>query len=95
MKYKPCILAVNDEVFRLEIDKKMDLIESALKDYFSIFLNENLNKDYKFYNFPSLVADDLWHTFILFTRNNDFYSTNCFHCSFKEINFARPISTKA
>lgn len=45
----------------------MELIESALKDYFSIFLN--IDSNYTFYNFPSLVADDLWHTFILFTKD--------------------------
>lgn len=53
-----------DNANDLSIEEKLQLIETALMDYFSIFLDSN-NK--AFYNFPSIVADDLWHTFLLFT----------------------------
>lgn len=52
-------------VVQLSKEERLALIEEALMDYFSIFLKNQK----AFFNFPSLVADDLWHTFILFTKD--------------------------
>lgn len=58
-------------------EEKIQLIEQSLMDYFSLFLNRNNVKN-TFYNFPSKVADDLWHTFLLFTKEYNEFCMNSF-----------------
>lgn len=57
--------------------KKTDIpiIESALMDYFSIFLDQ-INCNY--YTFPSIVADELWHSFILNKKEYRYFCMNSF-----------------
>lgn len=43
------------------------LVQLALKDWFSIFAN-NTNRN-QFYDFPSKEVDELWHLFIIFTKD--------------------------
>ncbi len=43
-----------------------ELVQLALKDWFSIFTSTNRAE---FYDFPSREVDELWHTFILFTKD--------------------------
>lgn len=52
-------------------------IESALMDFFSIFLPGNYEEN-KFYTFPSIVADDLWHTFLLYSKEYREFCMNSF-----------------
>lgn len=52
-------------------------IEQALLDYFWLFLPEN-KKIGNFYTFPSKVADDLWHTFLLYSKEYREFCENSF-----------------
>ena len=63
MKYKPCILAVNDEVFRLEIDKEIEEL-IAIKNSKKI-----LQKDKTYINLKiKEISEDFKITYFEFLR---------------------------
>jgi hypothetical protein len=51
-------------------DSDFQLVQLALKDWFSIFAGsrDSTNRT-AFYDFPSKEVDELWHLFILFTKD--------------------------
>ena len=52
---------------RNKTESEYQLVQLALKDWFSIFAF-NTNRT-AFYDFPSKEVDELWHLFILFTKD--------------------------
>jgi hypothetical protein len=52
-------------------------IEKALMDFFWLFLPDN-NSKHSFYTFHSKVADDLWHTFLLYSKEYREFCMNSF-----------------
>ena len=48
-------------------EQEFQLVQLALKDWFSIFAG-NTNRT-QFFDFPSKEVDELWHMFILFTKD--------------------------
>jgi hypothetical protein len=52
---------------RDKTEQEFQLVQLALKDWFSIFAG-NTNRT-QFFDFPSKEVDELWHMFILFTKD--------------------------
>lgn len=52
---------------RNKTEQEFELVQLALKDWFSIF--EFNTRGSQFYDFPSSEVDELWHMFILFTKD--------------------------
>lgn len=49
-------------------------VDEALRQYFRIYLKSG----FKFVSMPSQLADDLWHEFILYTRNYQIFCSKAF-----------------
>ena len=74
-KYHPGLIAKFKKV-RPELNpEQVETISLALKDYFKI--SQMANK--KFVAMPSQVVDDLWHEFILFTRQYQSFCKQAFN----------------
>lgn len=58
------------------LEEDYEDIEKALMDYFSLFLPKEHNG--LIFDFPSQVVDDLWHTFILYTKDYRDFCENSF-----------------
>lgn len=54
--------------------KECQLVSHALRQFFLAYLNG----DRKFVAMPSQVADDLWHEFILYTKNYELFCKRAF-----------------
>ena len=54
--------------------KDCQLVSRALRQFFLVYLKSGR----KFVSMPSQVADDLWHEFILYTRNYDQFCKQAF-----------------
>lgn len=54
--------------------KQMQLVTRALRQFFLAHLHSGR----QYVSMPSQVADDLWHEFILYTRNYDAFCTRAF-----------------
>lgn len=55
-------------------ENQLNQVEEALKQYF----RAHLNSGYQFVSMPSQLADDLWHEFILYTRNYQLFCKHAF-----------------
>lgn len=51
-------------------------IESVLMDFLSIFLKDNTDK---YYSSPSIVANNLWHTLLLYNKEYNDFCINSFN----------------
>jgi len=49
-------------------------VDAALRQYFRVYLKSG----FKFVSMPSQLADDLWHEFILYTRNYQIFCQKAF-----------------
>jgi len=49
-------------------------VDDALRQYFRLYLKSG----FKFVSMPSQLADDLWHEFILYTRNYEIFCKKAF-----------------
>jgi len=54
--------------------KECQLVSHALRQFFLAYLKSGC----KFVSMPSQVADDLWHEFILYTKNYDLFCKHAF-----------------